>query len=68
MANVTVVEDGLVEMRKKVFQLMRGTEFTAVVFNEVNTSIATVLQEQESRLYYDVHVAVYCMLLHTRLG
>ena len=41
MANVTVVEDGLVEMRKKVFQLMRGTEFTAVVFNEVSTRIAS---------------------------
>ena len=36
MANVTMVEDGLVEMREKVFQLMQGTQFTAVVFNEVS--------------------------------
>ena len=40
---MTVVEDGLVEMRKKVFQLMRGTEFTAVVFNEVSTCIVNGL-------------------------
>lgn len=38
MANVTVVEDGLVEMREKVFQVMQGTHFTAVVFNEVSNS------------------------------
>ena len=33
---MTVVEDGLVEMREKVFQLMRGTQFTAVIYNEVS--------------------------------
>ncbi len=38
MANVTVVEEGLVEMREKVFQLMQGTHFTAVVFNEVSNN------------------------------
>lgn len=35
--NVTVVENGLTEMREKVFQLMKGTTFMAVVFNEVIT-------------------------------
>ena len=38
-ANVTTVTHNLIEMREKVFDLLRGTSFRVVIFNDVSPSL-----------------------------
>lgn len=42
-ANVTTVTNDLIEMREKVFDLLKETPFRVVIFNEVSLSLNMVL-------------------------
>ena len=44
-ANVTTVTNDLIEMREKVFDLLKGTPFRVVIFNEVSLALVFLMYD-----------------------